>query len=79
MTTTAQFPESYSPSLIDAIERAFDAVWTTLYAHTPSDGYQSKEMKIVLSQTLVALAANGITNPQELRRKALETMALSVR
>ena len=79
MTTTAQFPESYSPSLIDAIERAFDAVWTTLYAHMPSDGYQSKEMKIVLSQTLVALAANGITDPQELRRKVLETMALSVR
>jgi len=79
MTTTAQFPESYGPLLIDAIERAFDAVWTTLYARMPSDGYQSKEMKIVLSQTLVALAANGITDPQELRRKAIETMALSVR
>ena len=44
MTTTAQFPGC--PSLIDAIERAFDAVWTTLYAHMPSDGYQSNEIKI---------------------------------
>jgi hypothetical protein len=36
-------------------------------------------MKIVLSQKLVALAANGITDPQVLRRKAAETVALSVR
>jgi hypothetical protein len=36
-------------------------------------------MKIVLSQTLVALAANGIADAQELRRKAIETMAISVR
>ena len=79
MTTTPQFPESYSPSLIDAMERAYGAVWTTLYANMPSDGDQSKRMKIMLSQTLVALAANGIADPQELRRRALETMALSVR
>jgi hypothetical protein len=76
---TTQFPDSYSPSLIDAIERAYDAVWTTLYAHMPSDGDQSKEMKIILSQTLLALVANGITDPQELRRKALENMAFSLR
>jgi hypothetical protein len=76
---TTQFPDSYSPSLIDAIERAYNAVWTTLYAHMPSDGDQSKEMKIILSQTLLALVANGITDPQELRRKALENMAFSLR
>ena len=56
------FPDSYSPSLIDANERAYDAVWSTLYAHMPSDRDQSQELKIVLSQTLVALAANGITD-----------------
>ena len=77
MTITAQFPQSYSPSLIDAIERAYDAVWATLYAHMHVDRHQSKELRILLSQTLVALAANGITDAQELRRKALETMALT--
>ena len=76
MSITTQFPDSYSPSLIEAIERAHDAVWSTLYAHMSSDRDQSQEAKIMLSQTLVALAANGITDPQELRRKALETMAL---
>ena len=76
MSITTQFPDSHSPSLIGAIERAYEAVWSTLYAHMSSDRDQSQELKIVLSQTLVALAANGITDPQELRRKALETMAL---
>ena len=37
---------------------------------------QSKDLKNALSQTLIALVANGITDAKELRRKALETMAL---
>ena len=35
------------------------------------------DRKIALSQTLITLAAEGITDPQELRRRALENMALS--
>ena len=71
--------EEYRPSLLDPIEQAFDAVWTTLYAHMHSDNDQTKGLKIALNHTLVALVADGITDPLELRRKALETMALSVR
>jgi hypothetical protein len=70
MSITTQFPHT-SPSLIEAIERAYDAVWS----HMSSDRDQS-ELKILLSQTLVALAANDMTDPKERRRKALETMAL---
>ena len=77
MSITTQFPNTYSPSLIDALKRAHDAVCSTLYAHMSSDRDQSKELKIALTQTLVALAATGITDPQELRRRALETMALT--
>ena len=76
MSTTTQYPDSYSPSLIEAIDRAYHAVWSTLYAQMLSDRDQSHELKILLSQTLVALAGNGITDPKELRHKALETMAL---
>jgi hypothetical protein len=54
-------------------------VWTTLYAHVPTVGDQAKELKITLGRTLVAPAAEGITDPQELRRKALENMALMSR
>ena len=54
-------------------------MWRTLYAHVTSDNSQAEELKIQLSQTLVALASDGITDPRELRRKALENMAFSLR
>ena len=38
----------------------------------------SRELKIALSQTLIGLAADGVTDPRELRRKALESMVLRV-
>jgi hypothetical protein len=76
---TSELPNSYSPALLASLEQAFDAVWTTLYAHVPSTGDQAKELKIALGRTLIALAAEGITDPGELRRKALENMALTSR
>ena len=80
MTTPTDQPlNGYSPETIAAIEHAFEAVWTTLYAHMPTDGDQSKEVRIALSQKLIELAAGGITDRQELRRKALEGMALTTR
>jgi hypothetical protein len=79
LSTTTYLHASYSPSTVEAITQAFDAVWATLYAHTPSDTDQAAELKVALSQTLVALASDGITDPRELRRKAMETMALTVR
>jgi hypothetical protein len=36
-------------------------------------------LKIHLSRTLVSLVSDGITDPQELGRKALESMAFSLR
>jgi hypothetical protein len=82
MTSPTDQPlNGYSPQTIAAIEHAFEAVWTPLYAHMPTDRDrdQSKELRIALSQTLIELAATGITDPQELRRKALESMALGTR
>jgi len=29
MATTTQLPDGYSPSILDAIEQTFDAVWAT--------------------------------------------------
>jgi hypothetical protein len=66
--------------VVAAIERAFQDVWAVLYAHLSLDGGDAvKEQSIALSQTLVALAADGITDPRELRRKALEAMVLTPR
>jgi hypothetical protein len=79
MSTATQAPDRYSPSVLDAIEHAFSFVWQTLYAHVASDNRQADELKIQLSRTLVSLVADGITDPRELRRKAMESMALSLR
>ena len=79
MALAGELTGSYSPALLKALEQAFDAVWTTLYAHVPTVGDQAKGLKIALSQTLIAMAAEAITDPQQLRRRALEKMALSGR
>lgn len=69
--------KSYSPELLNTLQEAFAAVWTTLYAHMPIEGDDSQELKITLGRTLVRLVAEGITDPKDLRRRALENMALS--
>ena len=68
--------KSYSPELLNTLQEAFAAVWTTLYAHMPIEGEDSQELKITLGRTLVRLVAEGIIDPKDLRRKALEDMAL---
>jgi len=73
-------PKAYSPELLAALQQAFDAVWATLYAHVPlEDEATTKELSITLSQTLIGLAADGTIKPQELHRKALESMILKCR
>ena len=78
MPLVSELSDEYSPELQAALEQAYDNVWTPLYAHMPAaTSDQSVALQIRLNRTLVALAADGVTDPAELRRKALETMALS--
>ena len=76
MPFTHENLDGYSPELIDAMMEAFTAVWGTLYAHVPLNGSSAEGLKIELSRTIVALVAEGVTDPNELRRRALENMAL---
>ena len=78
MSVTTQILDGSSPSILDVIDQAFEAVWRMLYAHMPPENELSMELKIALSQTLIALAADGVTDPRELRRRALESMVLRV-
>jgi hypothetical protein len=75
--TPDQSLKSYSPELLNTLQEAFAAVWTTLYAHMPIEGDDSQELKITLGRTLVRLVGEGTTDPKDLRRRALENMALS--
>ena len=45
----------------------------------PVEGDNARELQITLSRTLVSLASDGMTDPADLRRKALEMMALNPR
>jgi hypothetical protein len=80
MIPTNHPSRDYSPEILSAIEQAFDRVWATLYAHVPlNDQATAKELSIALSQTLVGLAADGVIEPRELQRRALESMILTSR
>jgi hypothetical protein len=64
---------SYDPVLRSTVERAFDATWTVLQARDPfRDFEQDYELKTSLSRKLIGLAADGVTDPIELREWALE-------
>jgi hypothetical protein len=70
---------NFSPEVIEVLTRAFEDVWTVLEAHQEPGAECEPEMGMTVSRTLVALAANGITDRQELRSQALEAIALAPR
>ena len=75
MPFTRENLNGYSPELINAMMVAFTSVWAVLYSHVPLKG-NGVENKVDLSRTIVALVAEGVTDPKDLRRLALERMAL---
>ena len=70
-------PPPFSPEVLDDLATAFKDVWATLYAQVPPDDDDAARLSGNLSRTLVALAVEGITDPKELRRKAIENMILT--
>jgi hypothetical protein len=77
MAFNGTLAHNFSPEVVEILERAFEDVWTVLEAHQEPGSECKPEMGFTVGRTLVALAANGITDRQELRRRALETIALS--
>jgi hypothetical protein len=70
-------PNWSDPVVLAAIERAFDVTWPVIRAHEAgNDKARIAELSMALSHRLVELAADGVTDPQELRRLALETFPL---
>ena len=60
-----------------AMRRAFDAAWATIRAHeTEDDKGRDQELRVALNETLIALAAEGITDAQQLRSEALQRTPL---
>jgi Phasin protein len=66
------------PVVLAAIERAFAVTWPVIRAHEAhNDETRMAELRKALSHSLIKLAAEGVTDPQELRRAALETFPLT--
>ena len=71
-------PLNLNSSLRAALEQAFDATWTVLQARNAfRDFDRDNELQTALSQTLATLAVEGVTDPIELRERALESLPRS--
>ena len=70
-------PPSWSdPVVLAAIERAFDATWPVIRAHeNGANKARMVELSMALSHKLIELVSEGVTDPQELRRLALEAFS----
>ena len=66
-------PSWADPIVLASIEQAFDATWPVIQAHEAgANKARMAELSMALSHKLVELALEGVTDPQELRRLALE-------
>jgi hypothetical protein len=77
MAYHGKLAHKFSPQIIEVLERAFEDVWIVLAAHQEPGTECEPELGMSVGRTLVALAANGITDRQELRRQALQAIPLA--
>ena len=65
------------PKMLEALRQAFDATWVDVQARDPfRDFNRDSELKTAISEKLSMLAADGVTDPFELREWALESLLL---
>jgi hypothetical protein len=69
--------DPYNPNTLEALTQAFEATWVVVQARDPFRDFERDfELKTALSQKLMTLAADGVTDPIELREWALEGLLL---
>jgi hypothetical protein len=66
---------AFQPDEIAMLQQAFDAIWTTLIAHRPSQA-DNDELRTAVSEKLCDIAASGITDVQLLRSLTLASLPL---
>ena len=67
----------YDKDTLAALGQAFDATWVEVQARDPfRDFERDSELKTAIGQKLSMLAADGVTDPIELREWALEGFLL---
>ena len=67
-----------NPKLLSELAQAFESIWLVMCAHEPLlDAERAQELSIEISRKLVELAADGVTDPVQLRRLTLGSLPLS--
>jgi hypothetical protein len=70
LNTPPSWPD---PIVLASIEQAFDATWPVIRAYEAgANKARMSELSMALSHKLIELVAQGVTDPQELRRLTLE-------
>jgi hypothetical protein len=66
------------PKTLAAIDHAFDGAWSVLETRDLLARFANDyELQEELSQRLMVLASDGVTDPEELRRQALASFPLA--
>jgi hypothetical protein len=58
---------------IAVLQQAFDAVWSTIVAHRPSQA-DNDELRTMVSEKLCEIASNGVMDVQLLRSMTLASL-----
>jgi hypothetical protein len=70
--------DTYETSTLNNLTKAFESTWAVLQAHDPfRDLDKDDDLKLALKGKLLALAAEGLTDPERLRSLALEDLPLT--
>jgi hypothetical protein len=68
---------SLGPSQLATLEKAFEAAWAVLKPKQMVAGSsQEKEQKLALAGCMVTLAKDGVTDPHNLKKRAIELMLI---
>jgi hypothetical protein len=71
-------PGYYDEATLLALDQALKDIWAVLKSHDPCrDWEKDSELRTALAEKLMALVAVGITCPNELRKRTLESLPLS--
>jgi hypothetical protein len=77
MTSLNLRADIYDPKTLAAMDQAFAAVWHMLRADDPFRDFASDtELRIAIGKKLLALVADGVTDPLRLRNFAVESLLL---
>ena len=69
-------PKLYDPAASASIKAAFYEIWKTLEAqHALQESFEA-DLRVAIIRRLVELAADGMTNPEELKAQVLGNLPL---